>query len=206
VRIVPSVPFDWDDTAAVYLVTAYSQGTGLGGGDKVTLLTAPPASLTNAVDIGARPRVYFSQGANQPAVALLTEVVAYDVGAKTVDLISPNPTGWVNPTPAASLMLAGSAAYTPIATALHDYVNSLGPSRASGYADTLQPWDDTLRIAVISELALAVVDVVDGVTHLALDMVVQPTIDEVTANVVGSDAFPSTPPELLWTKAIQVTV
>lgn len=203
VRIKPSTPFDWDDTSTVWLVTNVAVGIGVGGGDRITLSSPPPASLTNAVDLGNKPRVYFALQANAPPVALQTTVVAYNVGANTVDLANPNPPGWIAPVAAVSVMCAGGVAYTPIASALLAYADSLGPSRLSGYGDTVQPWDDTLRFAVLGEIALSILDV-DGITHLATDLVATPTIDAASANITGADGTPLTPPELLIIRAIHV--
>jgi hypothetical protein len=61
-----------------------------------------------------------------------------------------------------------------VANAVAAYLDALGPSRASGMADTVNPWDDTVSIFGLGSAALSATDV-DGTTKL---------LDKVLANGV----------------------
>ncbi len=89
----------------------------------------------------------------------------------------------------------------PAATAIRAVVDALGPSKASGYQDTTQSWDDVLRVAAIEGACLDAKDT-DG-TRLIIDLVAQPTINGASTNLEAVDNS-TNPPELLYLKWVSV--
>lgn len=212
-RVVPAAgnEWDWDDAGAPLVVDAYSAGTGAGGADQLTFTVTAPAALTDAITAGRRPRLQVLVTGG-PAVPVQVRCTAFTTiaGPKTkVDLENPLPTGFKPPEPqAADLVYAGGPVATAIAQAQLDHIDSLGPSRASGYADELHPWDDTLRIARLIELAMGALDaagarLVDNVVFTGTTPEV--TIDGLVADSQAADNGFQISPEILSAAHVVVT-
>jgi voltage-gated potassium channel Kch len=155
VRALPGVKssyaWDWNDNSgAGYVVSSWSAGAGLGGSDRVTLTSGPDTSLVTAIAAGKPARVQILSTGG-PQVPIQLTAVAADTSGHTIDLVTAG-TGFVVPT-AGDAVYAGSSMVTPIASAILAYIDTLGPSRVSGMADVIQPWDDTIRVAVLERIA-----------------------------------------------------
>ena len=200
-QVLPSASrfaFDWDDTAEGVYVDAYTPGS------PAKIQCNAPPSLLAAIDQGLKPRLQvFSAGA--PAIPIQVRCTGHESpgGDPVVVLEDPLPTGWVAPAPGVEIF-AGGPVVTPIATATLAYVDSLGPSRAGGYADENDPWEDTCTIARLIDVAMETCDT-DGKTRLLKNVYAGFT----TINGFASDkqgaADLGGAPELLYATAIQVT-
>jgi uncharacterized phage protein gp47/JayE len=158
--------WDWDDTSASYTVAAFAAGPPA----TVTLNIAAPVSLTTAIDGGFTPRIQIvSSAAGAPVVPMQARVTAYD-GTKTIlTLENPTPAGLVAPN-VGDAIYAGSYAAPLVAQAVLAYVDSVGPSRASGYGDIVVSWDDLISIWRIGQTAIDVLDT-DGRTKMVKNLV-----------------------------------
>ncbi len=170
-RIVayPAGAFDWSSNALGLTVSAYSTGTGTGGGDQVTLSQDAGADLQAAIAAyvagnAPAPRIQLvSSAANAPIVPLQVRAILYTQVAgplAKLDLLAADVAqpGYVAPN-TGDAVYAGGAAPTIIASAQLAYVNALGPSRISGFADPNDAWNDSVETEQLSRIAL---DAVDG--------------------------------------------
>jgi hypothetical protein len=79
-----------------------------------------------------------------PVVPVQVRAVDYtDAANSTLVLETPLPAGFI-PLVANDTFFAGGPFATQAATALFNYVNTVGPGRGK-YADPGDPWDDTIR-------------------------------------------------------------
>jgi hypothetical protein len=203
-RLKPSAKkyaWDWDNTAATYHVFAYSALPV----PTLTLDQLAPASLKNAISQGGTPRLQVQSTGALPVLVQVRAVAAADGGGKTtLTLEDPLPSNWVPPT-VGDVVWAGGPIATPIAQALLAYVDSLGPSRADGYADPDDPWEDTCAIARLIEIALDVTDS-DGTTRFAANVALP---DGVTINGAALDKTGlgdiAGAPQLLYATVVLVT-
>lgn len=209
--------FDWSSNTLGFTVNAYSVGTGTGGGDQVTLSADAPADLQAAIAAGSQPRVQIvstHSGAN--IVTLQARAVAYTqvAGPKAkLDLLLADvqQQGWSTPNNG-DAVYSGGPATAAIAAAQLAYVNGLGPSRASGFADPGDSWQDTVETAQLARIALETVDAsgrayaqnivkIAGVPQvtIAIGAGSPSTNDYVTAD------NGSTPPEIAFATHVVVT-
>jgi Baseplate J-like protein len=213
VRVNPSSSkynFDWDDTVGgPFTVFSYAPGPPA----VLTMQPLAPVSLTAAVanylaGVGPKPRLQVLSsgppGSNIPVNLPVGVVAAANdlVNNRTALTLDTAPEGWFAPT-AGDTVYAYGPVVAAIASDILAYVDALGPSRVSGYADALTPWYDTIAISGLIAIAQTAVDV-DGT---ALVREVPPglaTIDGVAVDVRGSDNAPGTP-ELLYVSHIAVT-
>ena len=112
------------------------------------------------------------------------------------------PDTWITPTVGDTVYSYGPVVAT-IAAGQLALVDSLGPSRVSGYGDAITPWFDTLSISSISAVAEEAIDS-DGAYLIEKVPVGQCTIDGVAADVQADDNTPNSP-ELLFASQIAVT-
>lgn len=199
-RVTPAPGFswDWDDTAAAY-PTVKAGGT-------TTLLRingSPPTALA----VGDRIQIAnTTSGATVlPEQCVVTAIDAVSISPDTILTLETALT--VYPT-AGDVIYAGGDVVTDVAQAVLDLVDSLGPSKSSGYADDSDSWDDTLRVDQIIRVALAATN--DSGTYLLRDFVTDPTIGVgggalAATNVTPADAISTTPPSMLWLQRINVT-
>jgi hypothetical protein len=202
-RLKPSAKkytFDWDDTAATYKVNAYLAGPPA----TLTLDQLAPASLKNAITQGATPRIQV-EAAGGPTIPVQARATAFvdAAGKTTLTLENPVPSGWTAPS-VNDVVWAGGPIVTPIAKALLAYIDSLGPSRADGYADPDDPWEDTCAVARLIEIALDVTDS-DGITRLASNVSVPGgvTINGAALDKTGLQDIGGAP-ELLYASLVLV--
>ena len=87
----------------------------------------------------------------------------------------------------------------PIAIALRAFVNSLLPSRQSGYADAFDGWSDTLGVGAIEGIAMGTTDPNDPKAKLIIN-IRGTTINGASADVFARDVIvpPTGTPELLY--------
>lgn len=149
VHAQPDYDFDWSDAASATEVDS-------GSGTSIVVVADPPVSLTDAINNENKPRIAISL-ANNP-IPFVTRVTAYNSGSKTLTLETELPTV---PTGGEEVLPAGSVT-TAVATAILAYVDGVGPSRQSGYADPLDPWEDSVSIGRITQVALSARDSVSG--------------------------------------------
>lgn len=202
-RLAPSAKkyaFDWNDTAATYRVFAYAAGPPA----LLTLDQLAPASLKSAIDAGLSPRLQV-EATGGPVLPVQVAATAWsDSGGRTqLTLQNPLPDGWTAPA-VNDVVHAGGPIVATIAQALLDYIDSLGPSRADGFADSDDAWEDTCAIARLIEIALDATDS-DGLTRLASNTAVAGgvTIDGAAADRVALADIGGAP-ELLFAKLVVV--
>lgn len=156
VRITPSQPrynfdFLWDNNANVKNARAI---TALPAINKIQFLGVD-INLQSAVDNGLKPRIQITNTPSGRALPDIRTITAYDTvtvpGSTILTLnssLSPQPN--VN----TDFFYPASSAVLPIAQSVINYIDSLGPSRASGTADPLDSWDSTLSISKIADTVL----------------------------------------------------
>jgi hypothetical protein len=134
--------WDWNDLGNNTVINTHTPTT--------VTVTSVPAALQAAFAAGLSPRLQFvisTAGASPiPHVARVTSIVA-----TTITIDTPFPVG---PTDTVDYFYAGSAIVVPIATRLLSYVDDLGPSRQSGYADPDDAWEDQVLLERITEVVL----------------------------------------------------
>jgi len=84
----------------------------------------------------------------------IAKVTAYNPGTKVATL----DTAFTTLPTVGDAVYAGSVMVTPIAQAVVDLVDGLGPSRASGCLDSNDYWNDTLEIVQLASAAINVLD------------------------------------------------
>lgn len=175
IRVVPSASkyaFDWALGATVFTVASYSSGV-------ITMTQTLPASLMAAIDaykaspttVPAPRLQVMSTSLAAPGIATPITAVDYNAGAQTITLgtipgswTPPSATDPVYPYGSAVPLVAQGAVPLLDIGGVQGYVDSLGPSRASGYANDLDVWDDTCRIFSLGQVALDTIDA-DGVSR-----------------------------------------
>lgn len=192
-RIVPTAayPFDWDSSAGTWTLNTVTDTT------HIKLSTLAPADLKSAITAGKSPRIQVVDPISVLPVILTCSAFS-DGGGKTTLTTSTAPGAFTVGSP----VYAGSAAVLPIATALLALVDSLGPSRLSGYAESDDQWLDSLYIDQLIRVALALVDT--GGNNYAVNMVTDPTVNGSATDVRAQDDGANAP-QLLYTSALAVT-
>lgn len=202
VRVKPLLSrneFDWDDEGLNLTVASYTAGPPA----QLQLSASIPQTLLDAID------AYKNNLGEAPRIQVISTGVAVNVPIKAVDysggdtLTLETPTSeWVAPTTGDAVFAYGPVVKT-IAEGIEAAVDSLGPSRASGFGDALSPWLDTLSVSRLIGIAEAAVDS-DGSRMIEEVLEDGATIDGDTSDVTGSD-ITADPPEMLWAKSIAVT-
>lgn len=188
--------FDWQSGGIPLTVTAYSATGGVGGAPAITVAAVVPPSLSAAAANGTGPRLQiFSAGLIVPPVV---QVASVDSSGKVLTLA-----GAPVLAPAAGDQIYPWGPMVPaISTLALGYVDGIGPSRQSGYADPTHPWEDTCAIARLEQVALNATDA-DGVTRLASNVATPATINGRSQDVQAQDNFNGV--ELLWCSAMIVS-
>ena len=166
VRVVeaPAFPFDWvaDPALPVKVVS------GAANTDQLVVDQSPlPGSLVLAVAAGKKPRVAFCIPTYSvvPVVAAVIAVAADTptAGQATLTLDGKLPVGAL----ALAEVLPASDVTLPVALAVLAYTDSVGPSRASGFADPADYWVDRLTVGGVAQAALSALDPATGARCLA---------------------------------------
>lgn len=204
VRVVPNTgfEFDWDDTAAAYpTVLSYPSTTS------VEINGAAPTALINAISAGDQPRIQIGgTGASAPVkaqsvrVTAINQVPANDI--LTVDTVL------VGTAVNGDVIYAGGPAVSQIQTDILAWIDeNLGPSRASGLADTVNPWEANLQIGKLIHLAIDAENS-SGEKYCA-DVVFSGTTPQATINGSVADYNPTDTvangPEVAYAELILVT-
>lgn len=164
--------YDWDDFATLTAITGHTANS-------VTVAAIPP-NLTAAFAAGKKPRIQViisTSGAS--ALPFVARVIG--IAGTTLTL---ERSFTVQPTDAVDYFWAGSPIVDSIAQRVLDYVDQLGPSRASGTADPDDAWEDTLRLERVIDVVMETRDT-DG-TRMVLSM--QPYATCVQT-AIGAGAF-----------------
>jgi len=203
-RVAPSpkFAFHWSSAGATYTVAAYAPP----GASPATLTLnqpAPPdliAAVTRASNglSSTYPLVQvIASGSNSPVPQLLA---CLGVAGAVLTLQGGPAAGTIN---VGDSVFSGGPVVAPIAGAEVAYVDGLGPSRQSGYADPDDAWEDTCSIARIIQIALDLKD--DKGTPLCRNVVAGGvTIDAQAQDREATDATGDAP-ELLFVKSIAIT-
>lgn len=222
---LPKYRWDWvgGSGTAGYQVTAFTAGSPavLQINGNIGVLSV---SLKAAIDRGAMPRIQVTAAAG-PVVPLQVVVTAYQIvaGPKTNLTLGTLPAGWVNPAPGDSIFPGGPLAVNQLdrtvgpihksaAQRVWEYVDSLGPSRQSGYADDQYYWDDTVRI---DDIKATIIDTLDldgtpmirttGNSPLSDTTIQVGTGMPAALDFATLDATPGQPPELARAARVIVT-
>lgn len=205
IRVIPSpkFAFHWSSAGASYSVVAYAPPGA--APSTLTLNQVAPADLVAAIN-----RTAAGLSAQWP----LVQVTASGAGAQPTPLLlactaAAGAVLTLQSGPAAGIINVGDAAFSggplvaPIASAALGYVDGLGPSRQSGYADPNDPWDDACSIARLIQLALDLKD--ETGTPLCRNVV--PGGVTIDGQALDREAKDTTgdPPELLIAHSIAIT-
>jgi hypothetical protein len=200
----PAYPFDWDDLAA-------ARPTVIAGGTTTLLRISgsAPTALSNAVTAAggvasAYPRVLLENTTSgAPVLGEVRRVTAIDavsISPNTILTLSGALT--VYPTAGDTVYAAGPGTEEN-QEALRDYVDTLGPSRSSGFADPDDVWDTTCAIARLSQTALDTL-ASDGERYWSNVNSGGVTINGVATDVTPTDSI-ANGPQLLYAGSILVT-
>lgn len=146
--------WDWSDGGLSTTIASHTTNS-------ITVAAVPP-SLLAAFAAGARPRIQCiistAGGSPLPFVSRVT-----NIAVNTITLETPFVTA---PTDGVDYFYAGSSIVLPIATRLRDYIDSLGPSRQSGFADPNAAWEDRVLFERIADVVMETKDT-DGTRMVA---------------------------------------
>lgn len=146
VRIVPHPHYEYDWIGTSLTVVSYAFPS------LILVGASAPAELKAAIDAGRQPRLQFAL----PSVSRLPieqRVTAYAdntpmAGQFTLTLAAALPAS-----PSGSdLVYPGGPAVQPLAAAILSYIDQIGPSRQSGYADPLDVWEDRVSVSGVAQV------------------------------------------------------
>jgi hypothetical protein len=200
-RVIPhglSNVFDWINGGAPLNITAYTPPVGVVPA-KLTV-DVVPATLASAIAAGRKPRLQIECVA--PGNPVNQQVRATAFVGLVLDLENPLPTGFFAPS-AADLVYPGGPIVDQIYKAQQTYIDSLGPSRQSGYYDPNDAWDDTIAVSRLIQVAL---DQVDSAGNRLASSAINggTTINGATVDLEATDVTVNGP-ALLYAKHITVT-
>ncbi len=160
VLVVPSTAkngtylFDWNDLGASSPIVSHTATS-------VTTAAVPP-SLALAVAAGSKPRIQMQitrAGATpQPYQARVLSIVGTTLNLDTTFTFAP--------VDGVDQFYAGGSVVGPVADSIVAYIDSLGPSTQSGFADPNDPWQSTVSVSRLVEVCLDTRDT-DGTSVLA---------------------------------------
>lgn len=204
-RVAPSpkFAFHWSSAGSVYTVAAYTPP----GNSPATLTLSQPAppDLIAAVARASSglsntfPLVQvIASGSTAPAMPQL--LACTSVSGAVLTLQGGPVAGVIS---VGDAVFSGGPVVAPIASAEVSYVDGLGPSRQSGYADADDSWEDTCSIARLIQIALDLKDA-KGTPLCRNVLSGGVTIDSQAQDRQATDAT-GDPPELLFVRSIAVT-
>lgn len=188
----PGFEFDFDDTQVSY---PYVISGGMSSGLRIA---GRPAS---GLLVGDRIQVA-NTASGAPVCPEQRTVTAIDlatISGNTILTLSSGLTVYPN---SGNLVYAGGPVVAAVASGVLGLVDSLGPSKAAGYASDSDSWDDTLRVDQIIRVALNTADATSG--RMLYDFVSDPVINSGSVNVTPTDNL-STAPAMLWATRINIT-
>lgn len=163
VRVVASAAkggaygYDWDDSGLPTTITAHSAMAK-------TISCAAPAALKTAVDNGLKPRIQIINSGGTSPLPFQARVLSYVAGAPDVLTLDSFPSS--GPIDAVDYFWAGGGAVDLVAQRLLSYVDGLGPSRQSGYADPYDDWEADVTLARVADIVMETRDQ-DGTRMIA---------------------------------------
>jgi hypothetical protein len=179
VRCTPSsskYAFDWDDTGTGATLLAGSTSSS------VVVLSAVISNLTTAFLSGGNPRIQLASSApgatTTPYQRRVINLQANTpvAGQTTLTLDSALP---ITPIVLSDILYAGGPIVDTVAGNIQAFINNLGPSRQSGYANEFDPWEYKVSIARLADVVLESRDT-DG-TRMVSNI---PNIAAIAANAV----------------------
>ncbi len=196
--------YDWFDFGQPLLVVA------VGGATSITVdanvATDPRyATLKAAIDLGKKPRLQI--GAQTSVLPLEARASAYTNAANSVITLAEAPTATLT---VGDWIWASGPIVLPAARAILEYIDGIGTSKQSGYADAadtgdiivmngakiIRAWDDTIRIAELERIALDVLDPTDNRTRMVVDRSASAKVNGASVNRQATDGGFATPPNL----------
>lgn len=166
VRITPSpakggqYDFDWNDGAIGTLISAHSTGAK-------TISCLAPAALITAFNNNLRPRVQIiNSAATASSTPFQARVTGIALGVPDVLTLDSFPAA--GPMDGVDYFYSGGGAVDLVASRLLTYVDGLGPSRQSGFADDYDAWETNVTLARIADIVMETKDA-DG-TRMILDI------------------------------------
>ena len=200
----PKFAFHWSTAgSASYAVAAYTPP----GASPATLTLSQPAPPDLVAAVARATQGLSSQFplvqivASGPGASALPQLVACTAVSGAVLTLQSGPVaGIIN---AGDPVFSGGPVVAPIAAAELAYVDGLGPSRQSGYADPDDSWEDTCSIARLIQIALDLRDD-RGVSICRNVLAGGVTIDGQAQDREATDAT-GDPPEFLYVRSFAVT-
>lgn len=166
VRLTPSpakggaYQYDWNDQGLATAISAHNT-------TNKTISCAAPARLKDAVDAGARPRIQIINSSPLADVQpFQARVLSYVAGVPDVLTLDRFPES--GPIDGVDYFWAGGGAVDAVANRLLSYVDQLGPSRQSGFADPYDAWESDVTLARVCDVVMETKDE-DG-TRMVLDV------------------------------------
>ena len=140
----PKYKPEWSDAAAPFVILGHNAAA------KTITIGTLPTTLQAAVDTGAKPRIQMIiSTAGAPAAPTQARVVSYVGPILTLETFPA-----IEPTDGVDYIYPGGPYVDAIAAALVAYVDSLGPSRQSGFADEFDVWESDVTPARIADVTL----------------------------------------------------
>src|SRR6202012_4475915 len=99
--------------------------------------------IASGSPVGKSPRIQVLSAGGSPVNPAVGVVFWADAGGQTTLTLDTLPVGWTAPS-AGDQVYAYGPVVAPIAEGILALCDALGPSRASGYADTINTWNATL--------------------------------------------------------------
>lgn len=148
-QAAPGFQADWNYTSVLPTITS-------GSGTSIVINTsAPPPEMAAAIDTGRKPRWHTQL--NGSAIPFQARALSYAVdtpgaGQCTITSDTALPVAPLGNT----LLWPGGPAVIPIAQAVLAHIDSIGPSRESGYAS--EEWEDAVTVAGIAAATIGARD------------------------------------------------
>lgn len=146
VRVVPHPHYEYDWVGSSMTVVSYAAP------NLVVVGAAAPAELKAAVDAGKQPRIQLSL----PSVSRLpveARVIAYADNTPMAGQSQLTLSAALPASPSGSdVVFPGGPAVSLLAPVVMAYIDGIGPSRLSGYADPLDVWEDRVSVSGVAQV------------------------------------------------------
>lgn len=140
--------YDWDDGGSPMTIVSVS-------GLQIVISGAnAPANLVAAINAGSYPRIQVA-GLSVGPLPQMRRVYASAPNTPMAGQTTLSLTEAFEVAPAAGEVLyAGGGCVETVASAVLAYINGVGPSRQSGYADPLDSWEDVVSVSRVAQSAI----------------------------------------------------
>lgn len=163
------------------------------GVNLATTTASALVALRTAIDAGREPILQISSASS--VLPVMVRAIAYTNAMNSV--LTLRESFSVGSVSALDTLRAGSEIVLPVAQAIRDHVDQLGPSRQSGYADPYDGWSDTLSIGTLNGIPTTVLDPVDRRTKVVAN-VGGTLINNATLDITARDVVVGGSPQLLY--------